>query len=134
MGKYRIKELVETFRDGHQERQYIIQYKSWFWWRDMKVKLTNSFEDCRVNLEFGDGCFVPLHYQITKAVFYCLSLAKDVLDFLNDDTNNDIDIAFCGKHVVYYWSEDDFASFNLKDVKDYISTKIVKDKTAVYHY
>ena len=134
MSKYRIKELVKTFRDGHQERRYVIQHKSWFWWEDMEIKLVRNFEYGRVNLEFGDGLFTPLNYQITKVIFDCLSSAKDVLDFLNDDTNNDIDIALWGKQIVYYWSGDNFSSLSLKDVKDYVNTKIVKDKTVAYHY
>lgn len=130
--KYRIKETVKTFEDGHQEKAYNIQFKFLFWWNDLYYKIPSRIEYDTVNLKWS--CGIAVGYEHEREAKLCLgniTEARNVLNVLND--NKDIDIAIWEDSIIYYYSEDNFVSFNVDNVKEHIrKVKINKQETKYY--
>jgi hypothetical protein len=125
--KYRIKETVKTFEDGHQELVYNIQFKFLFWWKDLYYKMPSRIEYDTVSFEWYDGIWA----MEAKLCLGNITEARNVLNVLND--NKDIDIAMWKGSIIYYYSEDNFVSYNVDNVKEHIrKVKINKQETKYY--
>ena len=90
--KYRIKETVKTFEDGHQELVYNIQFKFLFWWKDLYYKIPKKIEYDTVSFEWYDGIWADCEME-AKLCLGNITEARNVLNVLNNKYNKDIDIA-----------------------------------------
>jgi hypothetical protein len=130
--KYRIKETVKTFEDGHQELVYNIQFKFLFWWKDLYYKIPKKIEYDTVSFEWYYDILTDCSYERqAKLCLGNITEARNVLNVLND--NKDIDIAMWKGSIIYYYSEDNFVSYNVDNVKEHIrKVKINKQETKYY--
>ena len=131
--KFRIKEIVKTFEDDHQEKEYRIQFKFLFWWKDLWCKMVKSIENNKVNLKWKDGEYIYTYEIKTILCTNNIITIKTLLNFLNDESNKDIDIAIWNGAPIYYYKEDYFASLNADDVKEHIKKEKVKNIEINYY-
>lgn len=131
--KFRIKEIVKTFEDGHKKKEYRIQFKFLFWWKDLWLKMAKTIVNNKVNLKWGDGYYIPTHERKSILCINDIITIKTLLNFLNDESNKDIDVAIWNGAPIYYYKEDYFASLNVDDVKEHIKKEKIKNIEIKYY-